>query len=140
MVNNVNIKDYLRERSLKATPIRVELLTLLAKQNSALPYSGIQKHLKHYDRVTLYRTINALMDNGIVHKASALGDEIYYALCSRKCSKQCHKHEHIHFKCKQCSEVACIHIDYVLDIAIPGCQIDDISIEASGICEKCLKH
>jgi len=137
MVKEANVKEYLRERSLKATPIRVELLTLLAKQSSALPYSDIQKQLRSYDRVTLYRTINALMDSGIVHKASTSGDEIYYALCSQDCSKQCHKHEHIHFKCRHCNEVSCIHVEQSLNISIPGYQIDDLSIEASGICNKC---
>lgn len=139
MVNGINIKEYLRERSLKVTPIRIELLTLLAKQGSAVPYSDIQQQLKAYDRVTLYRTINAMMDSGIVHKASTSGDEVYYALCSHNCSKHCHKHEHIHFKCTQCGEVSCIHIDNALNISIPGYQIDETSVEASGICKKCLK-
>ncbi len=140
MVNKVDIKDYLRKRSLKATPIRVELLILLEKQDSALPYSDIQQQLKKYDRVTLYRTINVLMDSGIVHKASTSDDEIYYALCSQNCSKKCHKHEHIHFKCKQCNEVLCIDVEQVMTIAIPDYQIDEVSIEASGLCKKCLKN
>ncbi|MCG8578894.1 MAG: transcriptional repressor [Bacteroidales bacterium] len=134
------IKDYLRERKLKATPIRVELLKLLSESASAVPYSDIQESLKNFDRVTLYRTINALIDSSIVHKASTSGDEIYYALCTRECSQDCHKHEHIHFKCTNCNEVSCIHVKQSIQITIPDHQVEEISIEVSGLCKACLEH
>jgi len=140
MNKDEGIKEYLRERQLKATPIRIELLQLLSKSSSALPYSDIQNHLNKYDRVTLYRTINAMIDSGIVHKASTSGDEIFYALCSAQCSKQCHKHEHIHFKCKQCGMVSCIHAEQSIQIAIPNYQIEEVSVEVSGICKNCLPN
>lgn len=139
MKSEESIKDYLRERSLKATPIRVELLSLLGERESAIPYSEIQQKLKSFDRVTLYRTLNALIEGGIVHKASTSGDETYYALCSHNCSKHCHKHEHIHFKCTECNEVSCIHIEHAIKISIPNYQIEDVSVEVSGICEKCCR-
>ncbi|WP_430815857.1 Fur family transcriptional regulator [Carboxylicivirga sp. RSCT41] len=134
------IKDYLRERKLKATPIRVELLKLLKERASAVPYSDIQDNLKNFDRVTLYRTINALIDSGIVHKASTSGDETYYALCTPECSQDCHNHEHIHFKCTRCNEVSCIHARQSIEITIPEHQIDEISVEVSGLCKACLEH
>ena len=136
---NEQIREYLRNRKLKATPIRIELLHLLKEKASALPYSEIQENLKAFDRVTLYRTINVLIDNGIVHKASTSGDETYYALCSQECSKHCHKHEHIHFKCTKCNEVSCINIRKSIQMDIPGYRIDEISVEVSGICKKCLE-
>ncbi|TRX66369.1 Fur family transcriptional regulator [Carboxylicivirga sp. M1479] len=131
-------KQYLRARKLKATPIRVELMQLFKDNGAALPYSDIQKNLSSYDRVTLYRTINALIDNGIVHKASTSGDEVYYALCSPECSNQCHHHEHIHFKCTKCNEVSCVQAQQSFEINIPGYQIDELSIEVKGMCKKCL--
>lgn len=137
MVNETNIKDFLRDRSLKATPIRVELLTLLGKQDSALPYSEIQKQLKGFDRVTIYRTINALMEAGILHKASQSEGETYYALCASGCSGSCHRHEHIHFKCTLCKEVSCVNIKHPIDISIPNHSIQEVSVEVSGICPKC---
>ena len=137
MKSDLNFGEYLRERKLKATPIRVELLKLLSDNGSALPYSDIQKHLKSFDRVTLYRTINALIDSGIVHKAYTTGDEIYYALCSQGCSRHCHNHEHIHFKCSKCNEVSCLHIDQAIKISIPEYEINEVSVEVSGVCKKC---
>ena len=138
MDNEVKFKGYLRNRNLKATPIRIELMTLLAQRESALPYSEIQQQLKNYDRVTLYRTIHALMDGGIVHKASTSGDEIYYALCSPNCTNHCHKHEHIHFKCSLCGDVSCIHVAQPIRISIPDYQIEEVSVEVTGVCKKCL--
>lgn len=138
MKNDESIKEYLRQRSLKATPIRVELLKLLSDTEAAHPYSEIQNHLKSFDRVTLYRTINALIESGIVHKASTSGDEIFYALCSKQCSKHCHNHEHIHFICRTCQEVSCIHVEQSIKIGLPDYQIEEVSVEVSGICKKCL--
>lgn len=139
MMSEESIKEYLRERALKATPIRVGLLSLLSERESAIPYSEIQENLKSFDRVTLYRTLNALIDGGIVHKASTSGDETYYALCSQKCSKHCHKHEHIHFKCTACHEVSCVHIEQAIKISIPNFQIEEVSVEVKGVCDKCCK-
>ena len=139
-MDEVSIKNYLRERKLKATSIRVDLLMLMSQSDSALPYSEIQKHLKDFDRVTLYRTINVLIDSGIVHKASTSGEEIYYALCTRQCSRSCHKHEHIHFRCTECKEVSCLHVDQALKVSIPDYSIQEVSVEVKGICKKCLEN
>ncbi len=140
MKNDASIKEYLRQRSLKATPIRVELIKLMSYANAAVPYSEIQTNLKSFDRVTLYRTINSLIKSGIVHKASTSGDETYYALCSQACSMQCHNHEHIHFICQRCQEVSCIHVEQSIKISLPDYQIEEVSVEVSGICKKCLSN
>lgn len=127
----------LRDRNLKATPKRLELLTLVFEYGSAIPYSILQKKLKSYDRVTLYRTLNALLDGGIIHKASVTSSEVYYAMCKEYCTAQCHNHKHVHFKCSECLKVSCVEVKNPINIEIPNVIINDIVIELSGVCSNC---
>lgn len=138
MDNNVRFANLLRDRSLKATPKRLELLNVVANYPAAIPYSELQKKLKHFDRVTLYRTINALLDNGIIHKASVSTDDVYYALCKEYCSTECHNHKHVHFKCETCLQVSCVDVESTLQIKIPNVKVNQVEIEVSGVCSKCL--
>ncbi|MDO6738866.1 Fur family transcriptional regulator [Wenyingzhuangia sp. 2_MG-2023] len=130
--------ELLRDRNLKATPKRLELLSVVAKYNSAIPYSELQKSLHHFDRVTLYRTLNALLDGGIVHKASVSNEEVYYAMCKHYCSSEGHHHKHVHLKCKECLEVSCVEAKNTIVIDIPNVEIDNVEIEVQGTCSKCL--
>ncbi len=133
----MNFKNILQARDLKATSKRLEVLQTIADYGSAMPYSELQKALTNFDRVTLYRNINTLMDKGVIHKASTRGQETYYAICSHHCTAEHHNHQHIHFKCTSCKEVSCMEIDDHISVQIPNVQIQNIEIEASGICENC---
>lgn len=133
----MNFKNILQARDLKATSKRMEVLQTIAEYGSAMPYSELQKSLQNFDRVTLYRNINTLMDKGVIHKASTRGQETYYAICSHHCTSEHHNHQHIHFKCTNCKEVSCMEIDDHISIQIPNVQVQNIEIEASGICENC---
>ena len=48
--------------------IRVVILEAL-EGLKALPYGDLQKNLSQFDRTTVYRTLLALMDKGLIHKA-----------------------------------------------------------------------
>lgn len=129
--------NILRDRKLKVTPTRLRLLEIISEFNHAIPYSEILKELGDVDRVTLYRSLNTLIEKGIVHKASSSGDEIYYAICSCNCTSEQHQHNHIHFKCTNCNTVSCLHTNTPLNISIPGYQINNVEIEANGLCQAC---
>jgi Fur family ferric uptake transcriptional regulator len=133
----MDFKNILRARDLKVTAKRLEVLQAIENYGSAMPYSELQRSLSGFDRVTLYRNINTLMDKGVIHKASTRGAETYYAICSHHCTSEGHNHQHIHFKCTSCKEVSCLQIGQNLTIQIPNVQVQNIEIEASGICQNC---
>ncbi|MAE09061.1 MAG: Fur family transcriptional regulator [Bacteroidetes bacterium] len=137
MEGNIHLTELLRERKLKATPTRLEVLSVISGYNKAIPFSEIQNALHNFDRVTLYRTINALMKSGIIHKASVGEKETFYAVCSSKCSSDSHNHKHIHFKCSICKAVTCVQADSAINFAIPGHTINNFDIEATGVCVAC---
>ena len=129
--------DLLHSRDLKATNSRLELLVNMQQYENAMPFSKIQKVINYVDRVTLYRTIETLSNQGIIHQAYKDNNEIYYALCGENCNREEHQHEHIHFKCKTCKSVTCQEISKKFKIVLPEYEIHQISIHVNGICKKC---
>lgn len=137
MKDTATYSERLRARSLKATSARVQLMELISDFGKAMPFSEIQKALQPIDRVTLYRTINALVEHGIIHKAIVTEGETYYAMCSHSCDSDHHHHQHVHFKCSACNEVTCVETDVRVQFSIPGHQVAQFEIQASGICPNC---
>ncbi len=135
--NRLYFKELLHSRDLKATSTRIQLLENLDQHQAAMPYSAIQNTMKKIDRVTLYRTIDSLMSQGIIHQAYKENNETYYALCGKTCDKENHNHEHIHFKCLVCLAVTCQELHAKIEIALPAYDIHQISISVTGVCDKC---
>ncbi len=127
----------LHSRKLKATPTRTKLLKEIHAYGSAMPYSLICRKFKNADRVTLYRTIEKLVEKGLIHRAFSNNKETYYALCNTKCTATTHYHNHIHFKCTQCKLVTCEHLNEEVEISLPDFVVDKISINVVGICKSC---
>ena len=136
-VSEAELRAMLKARKLKTTVARLHLLNVIADYGTAIPYSSIQQALKETDRVTLYRTLNTLLDKGIIHKALKDENDTYYALCTHRCSSVAHNHEHIHFKCSSCHEVSCVPMPTPFNVEIPDAIVNSIEIQVTGLCSKC---
>jgi len=136
-MDNQYFRELLQSRALKATNHRLNLLNKMQEYKSAMPYSALQESVKSMDRVTLYRTIESLKEQGIIHKAFQENNESYYAICGTSCDKDHHNHDHIHFKCIECDTVTCEQTIQSTEISIPGNEIHKISIHIEGICKLC---
>jgi len=130
--------EALRTRNLKATNSRVEVLNEIEGYGKAMPYSQIQHQLQSIDRVTLYRTLNALIESGLIHKVSVEDNETFYAICSQKCTTKEHHHQHVHFRCTQCKEVTCVQASGLETLSLPGYQVASFEIQAVGVCSSCV--
>jgi len=137
MQDDQYFRELLRGRGLKATTQRLRMLSSISAYRDAIPYSELQQSLKSTDRVTLYRTIETLQKQGIIHKAYVENNETYYALCGTQCSDNDHKHDHIHFKCLGCDTVTCQELDQRIHIELPKHTIHQVSIQVKGLCEAC---
>lgn len=137
MKENSDLAELLRQRKLKATSTRLEVLSIISSYNKAIPFFEIQNALHGIDRVTLYRTINALMENGIIHKALIDEKGTFFAMCSNSCSSNYHNHKHMHFKCSSCQTVTCIQPDKPISFSIKGYLIENYKIETTGVCVSC---
>ena len=61
------------------------------------------------DRVTVYRTLNSLVESGIAHRVDP-GDRVFrFSMTDHaKCTEHHHVHEHPHFVCDSCGKVQCL--------------------------------
>lgn len=134
------MNSILAGKNLSQTKFRTQLLDIVSAKNYALSQKEIEEDLGEFDRITLYRTIKLFLEKGILHSISIHG-ETKYALCSHDCSadKNYHVHNHIHLFCKSCENVFCIEASsQPQTINAPNVQIDNLEIQADGICENCL--
>ena len=98
----------LKNKKLSVTPLRIEVLDLLLKEEKAVSLATFEKKLKPHDRVTLYRTLKTFMSKGIIHEIKIAGEATNYALCEHTCKDSRHTHQHVHFRCNQCQAVVCV--------------------------------
>ena len=133
----VEIKELLKTSKLKATDLRVEVLAIILGFGKAIPYQEIQNSLQNFDRITLYRTLNILIERGILHKISMENNQSFYAMCTLECSTMGHQHQHVHFKCEQCNEVSCLETKEPIQLAIAYHLITDFEVMATGLCGAC---
>lgn len=131
--------DLLKGHKLRSTSGRSEILNLFIKRSHALSYSDIEKEVSSmFDRVTVYRTLKAFLDRGVIHKVLDDGGTLKYALCSEHCREEDHHHDHIHFKCIQCGETNCLDDVEVPAIRLPkGYKAKEVNLLIRGTCQKC---
>ena len=73
--------NLLKRKKISETPFRKEVLAIFSKYNNAIPLSIVEKELKEYNRITLYRTIKVFLEKGIIHEITISGQESNYAIC-----------------------------------------------------------
>lgn len=131
--------DILKEKKLRSTPFRKEVLELFLQNEHAISIQDIEEQLGDHDRITLYRTIKSFIEKGIIHEIVMPGDIRTLALCDDVCGhdKGVHEHQHIHFQCRKCEKVFCVETSSLPKIELPGFTIEEKEIQARGVCDKC---
>lgn len=130
------VSKRLSKKGIRSTEFREQLLNIFESNNAAIDMMSIEKELKEFDRITLYRTIKTFLEKGILHEIN-IGGSKKYALCASECEEHHHHHNHVHFHCKKCNDTSCIEADEQLKLNLPEYRIHDIEIQLTGICPKC---
>ena len=131
------MSNLLKNKKISETPFRKEVLAIFGKKNNAIPLSVVEKELKEFNRITLYRTIKVFLEKGIIHEITISGEESNYAICQEKCDTVGHHHQHIHFKCTSCSLIFCVEVDRFPSINLPKYKIEQLEIQTTGLCQSC---
>jgi Fur family ferric uptake transcriptional regulator len=131
------MEDLLRKKKLRVTDFRLAVLAIFSKYDHAISTEEIEQELKEFDRITLYRTLKSFTEKGIIHEINYPQEEKRLALCADACTGDHHHHQHIHFKCKECGEITCSEIDALPDVSLNGFHIEQLEIQAQGLCGKC---
>ena len=114
-----NIEHLLREHQLKLTPQRVAVLKVFLERDKVMSLASLNKYLgKDFDRITLYRTLNAFEEKGLIHKIPDK-EVASYALCKHDSISHSHEDNHAHFKCTSCSLTVCLDEVQIPQIVLP---------------------
>ena len=88
------------------------------------------------NKSTVYRMLQKLEDDGVIHSFLTMDQIRFYALC-KGCSSGRHIDTHAHFQCTSCKRVSCFSEEIVLP-TLERARITSAQVLFTGQCESCL--
>jgi Fur family ferric uptake transcriptional regulator len=133
------IDEILKRNQLSITSGRRKILELFLGQEGALSHGDIEKKAgEKFDRVTVYRTLQAFLEKGLIHSIPTADNSIRYALCKDSCTAGHHRDDHVHFICNSCGNTTCLEDVTIPEIKLPGGFItEQVEMLVSGVCKSC---
>ncbi|MFK7799850.1 MAG: Fur family transcriptional regulator [Aureispira sp.] len=127
-------------KTTRKTTAKTQILELLEKVSTALSHKEIQVELDGLcNRVTIYRVLERLLEEGFIHRIVNTDGVVKYARC-HSCNHKNHHHNHLHFSCTQCQEVTCLQ-QVQPSYQLPSNYLaQEVHFTVSGICPKCLEN
>jgi len=113
------------------------LLDEFEKESTALSVIVLVERLSSkLNKTTVYRVLDKLEDDGVLHSFLGRNGYKWYAKCS-DCSEEGHDDAHAHFQCTDCGKVDCLSTSVPIP-KIPNRQVDVSQVLLQGKCEACL--
>jgi Fur family ferric uptake transcriptional regulator len=133
------IDELLKRNQLSVTSGRRKILELFLLQEGALSHSDIEKKAgEKFDRVTVYRTLQAFLEKGLIHNIPTADNSIRYALCKDDCTAGHHRDDHVHFICSSCGTTVCLEEVNVPVLKLPtGFVAEQVEVLVNGVCKSC---
>ena len=134
------VAEILKRNQLSVTDSRRKILDLFRQSNGALAHADIEtKTGEHFDRVTIYRTLQTFVEKGIIHTIPTVDNSVLYALCKDACSEGHHHDNHVHFICDDCGTAYCLENISIPEVKLPaGFRQAQTDVLVSGTCDKCI--
>ena len=101
----------------------ISAITLIKRLNSKL------------NKTTIYRVLDKLEEDGVVHSFLGKNGLKWYAKCE-DCSLKGHQDTHPHFQCLNCGKVDCLPMHVVIP-EIPNHKVEISQILLQGKCQAC---
>ena len=141
MCHKCNYSRMLKESDLEPTKNRLRVLEIIGDNNFPLSAENIFNTVERnhaINRVTVYRVLNLLFDNGLIERYSSGGRSFFYGVAPSE-----NHPPHPHFYCRKCGQMDCLNPESLavdtlnLEKTFPG-QIDKVEIRVDGICKNCI--
>jgi Fur family ferric uptake transcriptional regulator len=132
-----NIDNLLDSVKLRRTAPRKMILKVLLSTKKPQTVDEIMTAMSKgsVNKVTVYRTLETMVEAGLVHRAFVHKRAEYFELADRCTAVQCHPH----FTCTSCGNIHCL-----TEISLPmaksphkGFIIDRQRTQFEGLCPKC---
>ena len=127
--------NLLKEHNIKITPQRLAIIQLMDEYGHISVrdiFEKIKENFPSLSLATVYKNINAMMENNFINELKIVGQDNKYELV---------KERHSHLICKHCGEIEDVMVDTVgLEKSIPkesGFKVEETSIQFFGTCKKC---
>jgi Fur family transcriptional regulator, ferric uptake regulator len=143
MCSRCNYPQLLKSTGLGSTPNRLRVMEIIGSNNSPLSTREIYNTLnrtRSINRVTVYRILDLLVENGLIERINGGGRSFRYGLAPNE-----HHHPHPHFYCKYCGNMECLSPESLsiniesIHRTFPG-QVHQIDVRVEGICKTCLNR
>jgi Fur family transcriptional regulator, ferric uptake regulator len=134
------IKELLKLYGLKLTLTRLKVLEVFFANDRAVTTADLLRLTEDaFDRVTMYRTLKAFEDMGIIHRIVGANNSTNYALSGfGKTHPDLRRAQHLHFSCIQCQGVFCLDGQSIPVITLPDIyEVHSLNMMVVGICDKC---
>ncbi len=130
----------LREHGLRATSPRLAVLMLLSQAKTPLSHSQVVERLGEtdWDPATIFRNLIKLRDVGIAPVVTRVGGVDRYALSGQ--DDVTNDHQHPHFVCDDCGQVACLPAQLTVSMADDGPWAESVAqamVQLRGACPDC---
>ena len=127
-------RDLLQAKPGRITAARVAVLDVLLATARALSHQEVDEQSRlALDRVTLYRTLDWLVEQGYAHRIEG-SDRIW-----RFNSAAHEESRHAHFHCRGCGQVFCLEqVMPAVAVSLPqGFRLDRAELSLHGLCPAC---
>jgi Fur family ferric uptake transcriptional regulator/Fur family zinc uptake transcriptional regulator len=131
----------IKQSGLKRTAAREAILESLGIAGRPLTHLEILKRCKKtasLDRVTVYRTLETLLEAGLLHRIQGTDGTLRFCRHKADSSGKC-AGNHIHFLCVKCSSMSCLPEQPLPWIKAPrGALIYSKQLVVQGHCAACV--
>jgi len=125
----------LRATGERITPARAAVFGLLHESERALSHQEIESGLGRanpLDRVTVYRVLDWLVEQGLAHRVAGL-DRVWRFSIAREAHDR-----HAHFQCSGCGKVVCLAEIATRRVPLPrGFRSERVEVTIKGRCAEC---
>lgn len=130
----------LKTKGLRSTTARKEILQLLADAGRPLSHQDIlsgRKRTGSLDRVTVYRTLETLLEAGLLHRIQGTDGAWRFCRHGLETGEKCGGN-HIHFLCSVCSQMSCLPEQPLPWVVAPeGATVHSKQLVVHGYCAEC---
>jgi Fur family ferric uptake transcriptional regulator len=113
------------------------LLNEFESNSSAISTVHLVKKLQSkINKSTIYRILDKLEDDGVLHSVMGKDGVKQYAKC-KGCSKTTHADNHPHFQCTICGTISCLEVAVTIP-EIANYKVSNVRVLIEGQCHNCI--
>jgi Fur family ferric uptake transcriptional regulator len=128
-------------KTTRKTASKTAILDLITASKVALSQIEIQNlTIGLCDRVTIYRVLDRLVNEDLIHKIATPDGTVKYASCNHKHQKNSESHNHhnhIHFNCTKCLAVTCLESVVPIFTIPENYIVQEFNFTITGLCPNC---